>query len=66
MTTHGAEGNSGSSKAYQASIPCMRLMDGICIVVAELVENGIDPLPVLGGDQVANHALQSGGVGVKS
>jgi hypothetical protein len=32
----------------------MRLMDGVCIFVAELVEDGADPLVIFGGDQLSN------------
>ena len=44
--TYRAKSNSGGGQTYQASISCMRLMNGICIVVTKLVEDGLDPLVV--------------------
>lgn len=32
----------------------MRLMDGVCIFVAELVEDGTDPLVIFGSHQLSN------------
>ncbi len=48
--TYRAKSNGGSGQAYQASVPCMRVVDGIGKVIAELVDDGLDPGVVLLGD----------------
>lgn len=58
---YGAKGNSGGGEAYQAPITGMRLMNGIGILIAERVEDGLNPSKVLGDDQVADLALESAG-----
>lgn len=57
--TYGAEGNSGSGEAYETAIACMRLVDGIGKVVAELVEDSLNPGVVLVGGELADHPLKS-------
>ncbi len=57
--THRAEGNSSGSQAYKTTVSCMRLMNGICILIAELVKDGLNSGIVLGGNKLADHALQS-------
>ena len=60
MLTYRAECYCGGSQANQATVACMRLMDSISIVVAKLIEDGIDFDIVLGGDQLTNGTLQAG------
>jgi len=55
--THRTESDRGSSQTYQASIPCMRLMNGISILVTELIKNSFDLGVVLGGDTFTNQTL---------
>ena len=55
--TYRAKSNGGSGQAYQPPVPCMRLVDSIGKVVAELVEDGLDPGVVLLGDKVADEAF---------
>jgi hypothetical protein len=55
-----AESNGGGSKANQASVAGMRLMDSIGIVLAELGENGMDPGMVVGRKGIANRCLEPG------
>lgn len=45
--TYRSQGDGGCSQAYEAAISCMRLMDGISELVAELVEDSLDPGIVL-------------------
>lgn len=58
--TYWAEGDGGSGQAYQAAVAGMWVVDGICILVAELVEDGEDAVVVLGGHQLADDALKPG------
>lgn len=55
--TYRAEGNGSGRQPYQAAVPCMWLMDGIGKVVAELVEDGLDPGVVICGDELADDTL---------
>ena len=56
--TYRAESDGCGSQAYQASVACMRLMDGISEVVAELVKHGFDSGIILGMDKFADNALK--------
>jgi hypothetical protein len=56
--THWAESDGGSGQAYEASVARMGLVDRISIFVAELVEDGQDAVMVLGGNQLADGALE--------
>lgn len=55
--THGTEGDSSSGQADEASIAGMWLVDGIGILVAELLEYGLNPLIVFGGSKLAYQAF---------
>lgn len=57
--TYRTKSDGSSSQSYQASVPRMRLVDGISKVVAKLIEDGLDTGIVLLGDKVANEALES-------
>lgn len=41
-----AESYAGSCKSDKASIPSMRLMNGVGVIIAKLFENQLDPGPV--------------------
>jgi len=56
--TYRTESDGCGSQAYQASVACMRLMDGISEVVAELVKHGFDSGIILGMDKFADNALK--------
>ena len=55
--TYRAEGDSGGGQADQPSVAGMGLVDGVRKVIAELVEDGLDPGVVLLGDKVADEAF---------
>ena len=57
--TYGAESNPSSSQAYEAAVARMRLMNGICILFAELVEDSLDSTTVLGCHQLSDKSLKS-------
>jgi hypothetical protein len=56
--THRSKSNSRGSQTYQATVSGMRLMDSICIVIAELVDDGLDLSIVLRDDQLADNAFE--------
>jgi hypothetical protein len=55
--TYRTKSNGGGGQAYQASVSCMRLVDGIGEIITELVENSLDPGVVLAGDELADDTL---------
>ena len=55
--TYRAKGNGGGGQAYQTSVSCMRLVDGISKIIAELIEDSLDPGVVLVGDELADDTL---------
>lgn len=57
--THRAEGYGGRSQSDEATVPRM-LVDGICILVAELVKNNIDSVYVFDCDELPDCSLESG------
>lgn len=58
--TYRAQGNGGSGQANKAAIARM-LVDGISILVTELVEDGLNGSGILGGDELADRAFEAGG-----
>jgi hypothetical protein len=55
--TYRAKSNGRGGEAYQAAVSCMRLMDGICKIIAELIEHSLNPGVVLVGDELADDTL---------
>lgn len=58
---YGAESNGGGGEANQTAIAGMWLVDGVGILVAERIEDGLDAGKVLDGDEIADLALESNG-----
>jgi len=56
--THRSKSNSRGSQTYQATVSGMRLMDSICIIVAQLVNDGFDLCVILHDDQLADNAFE--------
>ena len=65
--THPAQSYSSSSKPYQAAVARVGLMHGICVVIAQLVDNLCYSVVIIGGECVPNDGLESiGGLGQQS
>lgn len=56
--TYRAKCNGGGGEADQASITGVRLVDSIGILIAQLIEDGLDPRVVFGHDQLTNDPLE--------
>ena len=56
--THRSKSNSRGSQTYQATVSGMRLMNSICIVIAKLVDDGLDLCIILRDDQLADNAFE--------
>lgn len=59
ILSHRAQSNRRSCQSNQASIPGMWLVDGISVVVAELVNDFGDPLVVVLSQSIADVGLES-------
>ena len=56
--TYGAKGNGGRSQTDQAAVAGMGLVYNVGIVIAQLVEDGLNAVEVLGGDELAYDPFQ--------
>lgn len=59
VATYGAKSDCGCSKPNQATISSVGLMNGISVVVAELLKNVVDTLEFCRCDEAANDSLES-------
>lgn len=60
--TYRTKSYGSSSEAYQAAVTGMRLMNSICELIAELVEDGRHSGIVLGDDKFTNSPFEPVGV----
>lgn len=56
--THRAKSDRGSSQSDQTAVPGMWLMHGVCIVVAKLFHNPLDPFLISVEDSIAHNFLE--------
>jgi len=56
--THGSQRYRSCGKTNEASVAGVRLVDGVCVVVAELVDDLGYPVVVLRDECISNEALE--------
>jgi hypothetical protein len=59
MGSYGSESNGSCSQTYQASITGMWLVDGVCVVITELVNNLSDSNVVSGSKVLSDGVFKS-------
>jgi hypothetical protein len=58
MCTHRSQGYRGRGQADEAAVAGMRVVDGIGVLVAQLVDDFCYPVVVLGDEGIADEALE--------